>query len=65
MPLGNKYSKLFNQIVWKQIHGSYKWISMLEKCGHPDINVFHIKWIIGDHGNWKNQNPDGRFGATS
>ena len=42
-----------------------KWIIMLEKCGRPDINVFHIKWIIGNHGNWKNQNPGGRFGATS
>ena len=47
------------------MHGSYKLIIMLEKCGHPDINVFHIKWIIGNHGNWKNQNPGGRFGATS
>ena len=25
---------------------------------------FHIKWIIGTQGNWKNQNPGGRFGAT-
>ena len=24
--------------------GSYKWIIMLEKCGLPGINVFHIKW---------------------
>ena len=31
----------------------------------PDINVFHIKWIIGNHGNWKNQNPGGCFGVTS
>ena len=23
------------------------------------------KWIIGTHDNWKNQNPGGRFGATS
>ena len=30
---------------------------MLEKCGCPDFNVFHLKWIIGTHGNWKNQNP--------
>ena len=28
-------------------------------------NGFHIKWIIGTHGNWKNQNPGGSFGATS
>ena len=24
-------------------HGSYKWIIMLEKCGRPDLNVFHLK----------------------
>ena len=24
-----------------------------------------LKWIIGTHDNWKNQNPGGRFGATS
>ena len=46
-------------------HGSYKWIIMLEKCGPPDLNVFHLKWIIGTHGNWMSQNPGGRFGATS
>ena len=34
-------------------------------CLKNDINVFHIKWIIGNHGIWKNQNPGGRFGATS
>ena len=28
-------------------------------------NGFHIKWIFGTQGNWKNQNPGGRFGATS
>ena len=38
---------------------------MLEKCGRPDSNVFHIKYIISNHGNWKNQNPGGRFGTTS
>ena len=32
-------------------HGSYRWIIMLGKCGRPD--VFHLKWIIGTHGNWK------------
>ena len=39
------------------LHGSYKWIIMLEKYGRPDLNGFHLKWIIGTHGNWKNQNP--------
>ena len=32
-------------------YGSFKWIIMLEKCGRQNINVFHIKWIIGNHGN--------------
>ena len=34
-------------------------------CGHPDLNVFYLKWISGTHGNWKNQKSGGRFGATS
>jgi hypothetical protein len=46
-------------------HGSYKWIIMLIKCGRPDLTVFHLIWIIGIYGNWKNLNPGGRFGATS
>ena len=29
----------------------YRWIIMLEKCGCPDLNVFHLKWIIGIHDN--------------
>ena len=33
-------------------HGSYKWI-------------IQLKWRFGTHGNWKNQNPGDRFGATS
>ena len=49
----------------KIMHGSYKWIIMLEKSRRPDLNVFHLKWIIATHGNWKNQNPEGRFWATS
>ena len=43
----------------------YKWVILLVKCGRPDFNVSGLKWIIGTHGNWKNQNPGGRFGATS
>ena len=31
----------------------------------PRSNVFHLKWISGNHGNLKNQNPGGRVGATS
>ena len=47
------------------VHGSYEWIIMLEKCGRLDLTVFHLIWVIGTYGNWKNQNPGGRFGATS
>ena len=47
------------------MHGSYEWIIMLEKCGRLDLTVFHLIWVIGTYGNWKNQNPGGRFGATS
>ena len=39
------------------MNGSYKWIIMLKKCGRPDLTVFHLIWIIGIYGNWKNQNP--------
>jgi hypothetical protein len=46
-------------------HGGYKWFIMHEKCGRPDSNGFQLKWRFGTHGNWKNQNPGGRFGATS
>ena len=38
-------------------HISYRWIIMLGKCGHPDFKVFYLKWTIGTHGNWRNQNP--------
>ena len=37
----------------------------IKKCGGIGSNGFHIKWIIGTHGNWKNQNSVGLFGATS
>ena len=56
---------LISMNVNKHKNFSYKWIIMLEKCRRPGINVFNIKLIIGNHGNWKNQNPGGRFGATS
>ena len=62
----------FRFLEWKEIHfspiayhTSYRWIIMLEKCGHSDLHVFCLKWIIDKHGNWKNQNPGGRFGALS
>ena len=28
------------------------------------LNVFHLKWIICTHGNWKDQNPGGCFGPA-
>ena len=28
-------------------HGSYELIIMLEKCGHLDLTVFHLIWVIG------------------
>ena len=61
------HTDIFHYVVSSSylIHGSYKWIVMLKECGRPDLNVFYLKWIIGTHGNWKNQNPGGRFGATS
>ena len=45
--------------------GSYRLNIMLEKWGRPDLNVFHLKWVIGTHDNWKNQNPGSSFEATS
>ena len=35
------------------ILGGYKWIIMLEKCWRLDVNFFHIKRIVSNHGNWK------------
>ena len=33
--------------------------------GHLGSNGFQLKQRFGTHSNWKNQNPGGRFGATS
>ena len=60
--------KSFYQIplTWsKYWQGGYRWIIMLEKCRHTDLNEFHLNLIIGTHCKWKNQNPVGRFGANS
>ena len=64
---GNKLKKKLKSVKEFEVifHGSYWWIFMLIKCGHPYLNVFHLKWIIGAHGNWKHKNHGGRFGATS
>ena len=35
------------------------------KLGGTGLNGNKLKCIIGIHGHWKNQNPGGRFGATS
>ena len=62
-PLIDPYSWI--TYVLHTYHGSYEWIIMLEKCGRVDLTVFHLIWVIGKYGIWKNQNPGGRFGATS
>ena len=38
---------------------------MSNKLGQSMDNENKLKWIIGTHGHWKNQNPGGRFGAIS
>ena len=50
-------------IIFWFLHGSYKWIIMLEKCGRPNLTIFHLIWIIDTYGIWKN--PGVRFRATS
>ena len=40
-------------VNWSVAHDGYRWIIMLEKCRRPDLNVFHLKWIIGTQCNWK------------
>ena len=34
---------------------------MLERCGRGNLNIFHLKWIIGNHGNWKKSTSWGPF----
>ena len=58
------FAETYNKQMGLNFHGSYKWIIMLEKCGRLIINVYHLKWIIATHGNWRKQNPGGHFGAT-
>jgi len=38
---------------------------MYIKLGGTGLIENKLKWIIGTHGHWKNQNPGGRPGATS
>ena len=43
---------------WFKIkHSSYSQIIMLEKYCHPDLNVFHLKWLVLTQKNCKNQTP--------
>ena len=46
---------------WRTYQSGYTWIIMLEKCGQPDLNIFHLIWIIGTHPNWKKSNSWGLF----
>ena len=46
-------------------HTGYIEVVMQGKCRRNTETTFDIKWVIGTYGNWKNQNPGGRFGATS
>ena len=57
--------KQHSKLITIPYHDSYECIIMLEKCGRIDLTVFHLIWVIGTYGNWKNHNPGGRFGATS
>ena len=53
------------QPVGLAIHSTYFWNIKWKKCACMGLNGFHIKWIIGTHRNWKNQNSGSRFGAAS
>ena len=59
-PIFEKLGKVLMQLENRDqtTHGSYRWIIMLEKCGHANINVFHLKWMVLIHKNWKSV---GRF----
>ena len=38
---------------------------MHEKLGHSMDDRNKLKWIVGTHGNWKNQNCEGRLGLPA
>ena len=46
-------------------HTAYEKFIIYNKLGHIGLYGNKLKWIIGTHGHWKNQNPGVRFGATS
>ena len=61
------YIKRLRIDLWctAKVHTGYIEVIMQGKCGRNTEITFDIKWVIGTYGNWKNQNPGGRFGATS
>ena len=52
---------------WVQLKVHTVWEKFIKSLilGGTGLNRNKLKWIIGTHGHWKNQNPGGRFGATS
>ena len=63
----NKMEQGFQIMVILDLYGAHCLgnFIMSNKLGHSMDNGNKLKWIIGTHGNWKNQNSWGRFGATS
>ena len=61
------------EFIWKILLGQ---TAMTFNSPHPEINYYvqrieglglngiELKWIIGTHGNWKNQNPGGQIGGA-
>ena len=46
-------------------HTDWEWFIKSLKLGGTGLDGNKLKCTIGTHGHWKNQNPGGRFGATS
>ena len=40
---------IISPLVCSQLQGNYERIIMLEKCGHLDLTVFHLIWVIGKY----------------
>ena len=57
---GGLTSEIFFILAWVSCEGTVAINDLL--CMK---NGFQLKWRFGTHGHWKNQNPGGRFGATS
>jgi hypothetical protein len=54
---------LYHRLIRTQTTLAKTEILYPQKCEGKSSHGFHIKWIIGTHGNWKNQNPGSCFGA--